>query len=293
MTIREALNEGIRQLSRPCPGALIQTPGLDASLFMACTLAVRREELIIRENEQINENDRIKFANLIKRRINGECTAYILGKKEFYGLEFTVNPAVLVPRPETETLVESAIEICKSLQKEITSEISVLDLCTGSGAAAIVLKHEIPEIRVSASDISAEALAVACENSIKLLGKGEGRDDPVNFIKSDLFENINSRFHLIVSNPPYVKSGDIGKLAPEVRQEPLFALNGGKDGLAIIRRIIGESPDHLYQGGYLLMEADPRQMNEIKTLMETNGFRECRIIKDLSGNARVLKGIHY
>lgn len=309
MTIRETLNKGTELLSIPRESSHIDTPALDAALLLAETLHIRREDLIINAGDTVGEKKYTDYTRLLKRRVEGECVAYILGRKEFYGLEFLVNKSVLVPRPETETLVEAAVNILDSIEKlndidaANAEPLKVLDLCTGSGAAAIALKYTRPQTEVWAADISPEALAVAktnCERLITLcvtrnithsvahdVAHNAGKTRSIHFVESDLFCAINDRFHLIMTNPPYVKPEDIKALPPEVQGEPLLALDGGKDGLDIIRRIIKEAPAHLLPKGMLLMEADPRQMSEIKKLLENNHFENIKIHKDLT-NERVI-----
>ena len=304
MTIRETLAEGTRLLKSPSPSSFIDTPALDAALLLAEVLHSSREELIIRGNDPITESDRDAFSRLISKRRNGECVAYILGRREFRGLEFSVNPHVLVPRPDTETLVEAALEYIDSRRRADTPpdheqgehSFSLLDLCTGSGAVAIslasALKNEYPFLRVCASDISPEALETAALNAARLLD-GRLSDDnrnSVRFIHSDIFENIPDKFNIIVSNPPYVPSAEISTLAPEVRREPILALDGGADGLELIRRIISQAPEHLLPGGILLLEAGAGQMQDICLLLETHHFTSIRIHKDLAGRDRVISG---
>jgi release factor glutamine methyltransferase len=314
MTITETLARGTTFLK----ARNIESPGLDAALLLAETLGLSREKLIQRGPEPLPETAGRRFFQLIDRRIAGECTAYILGRKEFRGLDFLVNPAVLVPRPDTETLVEAALRELggrrekfggRSLEGKVKNAdsgapphcryphsspsplpstlFSILDLCTGSGAVAIALKNECPEIEVFASDISSEVLETARLNAARLLGTDP---NPVTFIESDLFDRIPRRFHLITANPPYIGSGDIKNLPPEVRKEPRLALDGGEDGLDIIRAIIRRAPDYLFPGGVLLMEADPRQMPLVVSLLEHQGFQDIQTYRDLSGAERVIGG---
>jgi release factor glutamine methyltransferase len=193
--------------------------------------------------------------------------------------------------------VEAALEILKEKRamsneqgtrnkEQGANPLRALDLCTGSGAVAIALKNEMPELEVWAADISPESLAVARLNWANLLPGKE-----VFFVESDLFNSLQDRhFDLIVSNPPYIASGELKHLAPEIQKEPPLALDGGKDGLDLIRRIVKEAPNKLLPNGALLMEADPRQMNTIATLLKDSGFTKCRTFKDLSGNLRVIGG---
>ena len=311
MTIREALAEASAAgISR-----------LDASLLLAEVLNTTRSSLIAADSRPLTESSLAAFRALVKRRLDGECTAYILGRKEFYDLDFQVNPTVLVPRPDTETLVEAALGELKQLAATPKQQPLVVDLCTGSGAVAIALKHTMPELEVWAADISAEALEVARANAARLLPP-----DSIHLFQGDLFEallppekctrtgermiekmqhgvgqvktaaSINSEgpptpyslLPLIVSNPPYIPSAEIAGLAPEVRGEPLLALDGGGDGLDIIRRIISGAPQFLCPGGVLLLEADPRQMERITALLQQAGFMDIQTRRDLSGKDRVI-----
>jgi len=278
---------GIRSLKMHCPSACIDTPELDAALLLAETLQISREELITRADDETSERDRLKYQDLLDRRRSGECIAYILGRKEFCRLEFTVKAGVLVPRPDTEILLEAALEYINSTAVKDDRVLSVLDLCTGSGALAISLKKERPLLSVTASDISALALETAALNAGRLL-PGLPDESPVNLVHSDLFENLPDRYDIIISNPPYIPSGEIPNLAPEVQLEPLLALDGGGDGLALIRRIIVQAPDHLLPGGVVLLEAAPEQMRQIKDLLANNGFARVRLHKDLAGRERVI-----
>jgi len=301
MLIREALAQGSADLKY----AGIKTPGLDASILLSFVLNKNRTFVIASEKEKINEKNCAVFCSLIERRANGECVAYLTGKKEFMGLEFTVNKSVLVPRPDTETLVEAAIEyIKKNLPRTYTNQHEqinnrVLDLCTGSGAVAISLKHEMPQLDIYATDICSKALKVAKENAEKLLGKNK-----ISFFKGDLFNALPSisasqrlcenslpiKFSLIVSNPPYICSSKIQTLSAEVQNEPLLALDGGHDGLDLIRRLIENASKYLAPNGVLLLEADPNQMEEIKTILAKYSFMSIQLYKDLSGSNRVIGG---
>jgi release factor glutamine methyltransferase len=282
MTIQEALTEGKSRLR----DAGIENPSLDAALLLAFILKTNREMLIMQGTETLSEDAETGFTRLLDRRAAGECTAYILGRKEFRGLDFTVTPDVLVPRPDTETLVEAALAIGNG------QNLAALDLCTGSGAVAIALKHESPSMEVYAADISPKALTIARENARRILGT----DKIIHFLEADLFTPLTvSRFpfpfSLITANPPYIASGEIASLAREVRGEPLLALDGGEDGLGLIRRIITEAPAYLLPGGSLLMEADPRQMALITLILEKKGYRDIRVYQDLSGQDRVITGV--
>jgi release factor glutamine methyltransferase len=299
-TIREALREGTARLKK----AAIDTPLLDASLLLAKALGIDRARLILVDRDTLPEEAGRRFEGFLERRLEGECAAYILGHKEFWGLDFLVNPAVLVPRPDTETLVEAALETIRRLSGGTAAgtpagTLRLLELCTGSGAIAVALKHEVPGLEVWASDISGEALETAKTNAARLLpdpavrGSGEAETGApehggIRFVESDLFARIPGRFHLIVSNPPYVPSGELESLAREVRQEPPLALDGGRDGLGLIRPLIGAAPKHLHPGGALFIEADPRQMTAIAAILEKRGFKGIQTYRDLSGKDRII-----
>lgn len=283
MTIRQALAEGNCALKT----GGIENPALDASLFLAKVLGTERTSLYTNACRTLCETELASFRSLLERRLKGECAAYILGKKEFRALEFLVNQSVLVPRPDTEILVEVALEKLAAGKGR-----KALDLCTGSGAIAVSLKHEMPELEVWAADICPEALQTAKANAACLLGEGS-----IYFFHGDLYKALPAslcpfrhQFHLIVSNPPYIASEKLKNLPIEVQKEPRIALDGGKDGLFIIKNIIAEAKYHLYPQGTLLLEADPWQMKKISALLEQNGFFDIKIFNDLSGRQRVIAG---
>ncbi|MCL2266577.1 MAG: peptide chain release factor N(5)-glutamine methyltransferase [Treponema sp.] len=292
MLIREAIAQGSADLKY----AGIKTPGLDAGLLLSHVLKKDRSFLLCAGSEKLSEKNSAAFCELIEKRCSGICTAYLTGKKEFRGLEFAVNSSVLVPRPDTETLVEAALEICRD-KRGAADEIKVLDLCTGSGAVAAALKHEMPELEVYASDISEEALETAKSNSARLLGENK-----INFFYGDLFGALEPRhsahnapqlkFSLIAANPPYIPSDKIETLSAEVQNEPRIALDGGQSGMEIIKRIINDAPLYLEKNGSLIMEADPDQMETIKSLLNLKGFNNIKIYNDLSGSQRVIGGYY-
>ncbi|MDR2631791.1 MAG: peptide chain release factor N(5)-glutamine methyltransferase [Spirochaetaceae bacterium] len=288
ITAGEALKAGAALLR----SAGIDTPFLDASLLLGEILRLDRAGLILAEGTPLSPETRSLFDQSLKRRLSGECVAWILGRREFRGLDFIVGPQVLVPRPDTETLVEAALEFidlrgAKFPEGGLLAPLSVLEIGTGSGAVAVSLKAERPALMVSASDISPPALDLARSNAQRLLGKADG----VNFISGSLFDGIAGFFDLVLSNPPYVPTALLETLAPEVRREPRIALDGGSDGLDLIRPIIAGAPEHLRPGGMLLLEADPGQMPAIAALLTRQGYRNIRVFQDLSGRDRVIGGI--
>jgi release factor glutamine methyltransferase len=232
------------------------------------------------------------FEKFVARRAAGESCAVIVGHKEFRYLDLFVNENVLVPRPETETLVEAALAFIDASPSPSspsptpysllpTPYLSCLDLCTGSGAIACALKEERPDIRVSASDISLPALSVAKKNAAKY-------NLDIEFIESDLFENISGIYDIIVSNPPYIPCGAMNTLPPEVRREPHLALFAGEDGLVVIKKIIEVAHRHLSAAGSLLLECSPNQIHDIACLLEKNFFHDIKVTKDLGGQDRVI-----
>ncbi|MDR2028270.1 MAG: peptide chain release factor N(5)-glutamine methyltransferase [Treponema sp.] len=299
MTVGEALAEGTALLRT----AGVETARLDASLLLAEILKTGRTGLIRAPEAPVSEESLGLFRQFLGLRQEGLCVAYILGRREFRGLDFTVSPAVLVPRPDTETLVEAAL----SRIDRLPSPALVLDLCTGSGAVAISLKHERPALSVYGSDISAAALRVARLNAERLLrnpakpapppGTGPETVPPVVFIESDLFKNfgegpgIPRAFDLITANPPYVPTGMIETLSREVRREPRISLDGGESGLVIVERLIREARDHIKPGGALLIEAGPGQMARISGILADQGYKGIMRYQDLSGRERVIEGL--
>jgi release factor glutamine methyltransferase len=318
------------------------TAFLDASLLFAHCLSISRTELLSRLpldlDAESNESALEAFEALAGRRRSGESVAAILGEKEFFGRTFLVNDAVLVPRPDTETLVQAALEIGDQLELPggrrssagpRSCGVRVHDACTGSGAVAISIACERPSWQVSASDISEEALSVARQNSIRLLGREiPGRGIPgreIEFERSDLLSaflgsaaktgsgvepgcgaergsgsNPSSStnpdplgkpvFDIITANPPYVPSDETEAMFATGCKEPRLALDGGPDGLALIRRLIPEAKTLLAPGGYLLLESDPFQVAAICAMLTQNGFEDLHVWPDLAGRQRVTGG---
>jgi release factor glutamine methyltransferase len=287
VTIREALRKGAALLR----SAGVESPGLDTALLLGFVLKTTREKLIAHDTAPLDDDAAAEFGRLLDRRSEGECAAYILGSKEFWGLDFAVARDVLVPRPDTEILVEAALAALGPA--ETNRSPALLDLCTGSGAVAVALKHERPFLEVYGTDISPKALAVARENAARLLRPGgpEGANT-VHFLEGDLFEPVPPlRFDLITANPPYVPSAEIPNLSREVRLEPRLALDGGEDGLDLARRILENAPAFLKNGGRILMEADPGQMPPLARILTEKGCRNIRLHRDLAGLDRVIEGV--
>jgi release factor glutamine methyltransferase len=262
----------------------IENARLDAELL--ATLAFRRSrvELYTHFDQPLDEAELANFRQLVQRRLGGEPVAYILGKKEFWSLDLRVDPRVLIPRPDTETLVEQALELLRELGKE-KSSLRVVDIGTGSGALALALKKERPADEVFAVDISQDALALARENA-----KHIGLD--ITFLHGDLVQPLVglAPFDLIVSNPPYIPSRDIDGLSAEVRCEPPLALDGGPDGLVTVRRLTMDVLPCLSPEGALAIEIGAGQAAATMEIMQSAGYRSVGTRRDLAGIERVVFG---
>jgi len=250
----------------------------ETELLFTRVLDCDRISLYLNKDRYLNPDEVDFIVSAFKRRINSEPLQYILGKTEFMGLDFKVNEAVLIPRPETERLVEKAIEYAKQNKTG-----RVLDLGTGSGCIAVSLAKYAPELKIDASDISPEALVIAKENAA---AHGAG----INFVVSDLFSALEYKeYGLIVSNPPYIASAQIRELQPELSFEPVLALDGGADGLDFYRRIIRQAPDYLRKNGLLIMEIGLGQRKGLEKIFADSGkFEITEIVKDYNNLDRVV-----
>jgi release factor glutamine methyltransferase len=264
-----ALHEGAIGLS---PGA---TARRDAELLLLHIAGISRAELLTHPQRELTFRQQEHYQAAIARRARHEPVQYITGVQEFYGRNFIVNRAVLIPRPETEHLVETALAVRPEPKR-------ILDIGTGSGILAITLALELPNATVTATDISAAALAVARQNARSL-----GAKDRLRFVASDLFAALgNERFDCIVANPPYVATDEV--LEPQVRDyEPVTALYAGEDGLAVYRRLIPQAFEHLEPGGHLLVEIGHGQRDAVAGLLRASNFDSIRFIDDLQGIPRV------
>lgn len=253
----------------------------EAELVLTHVLNCDRVSLYLNKDISLDREKSALLSSILKRRILGEPVQYILGKTEFMGLEFKVDNRVLIPRPETEILVETAI--VKLRQMGIVSP-KILDLGTGSGCIAVAIAKSLPQANVWASDISITALQLAKENAC--LNNVE-----VKFIQSDLFDALelsNEKFDLIISNPPYVKTGEFCSLAKEIFFEPALALRAGIDGLDFYRRIITRAADYLMDNDLLIFEVGINQAVLVKEMLEKENFNELTIIKDYNNIERVV-----
>lgn len=262
----------------------IENPRLDAELLVAHALEIDRMRVILDGARPLEGAELDKLRGLVKRRRAYEPIAYLRGTREFYGLQFRVDKRVLVPRPDTETLVDVAL----ARSSHVSMCMRQLDLCTGSGCVAIAMAKQRPTAQVVATDISADALTVARDNALRLGAYN------VAFAQGDLFEPVIEarRFDVITANPPYIASADIAGLMPDVREhEPKLALDGGADGLDLVRRIVEAAPNHLEPGGVLALEIDSKEAADTAELLGKAGFSDVRIARDLAKLERVVSGV--
>ena len=278
MTIREVLTNIRKQLQK----AGIEDFEYESWAFLDWKLHIDRAEFYMNPNGEVKEELLEELESVLKQREQRVPLQYLMGECEFMGYDFYVDEQVLIPRQDTECLVELAVE---SIRKELT-KVRVLDLCTGSGCIGISVAKICPDIEVTLADISDGALSVAKKNAQNL-----GAD--VTLIKGNLFENIEGRFDYILSNPPYIPSEVIEGLMPEVKEhEPRLALDGEADGLSFYRRIINAAPDYLNSDGRIYFEIGAEQGEDLTRLMNERGFCEVKVHKDLAGLDRIVTGIY-
>ena len=273
MTLRELLIQGINKLKN----SNINNPQLILEIFLSNILSKPKEWIIANPDFKLKNPEIIeKFNEYIQRKKDGEPVEYIVGKKEFYSINLKVNKNVLIPRPETEILVEKAIKIIKKNKLK-----KIIDIGTGSGAIAIAIKKEVSEIEIFATDVSLKALKIAKENC---------KNFNINLICCDLFNGINGKFDLIISNPPYIKTRDLELLPNEVKKyEPLQALDGGEDGLKFYKKIIIEGKSHLNKNGYIVFEIGYISVvKKLEKMFADNNFCDIKIFKDYSNFPRVI-----
>lgn len=275
MTYREVYEKGERALA----DAGIEEADLDARLLLEYVCGTSRSDLLAHGDREVAPEEQRLYEQLTAGRRERIPLQHLTGLQDFMGLEFIVNEHVLIPRQDTEILVEEVL-------KNLHDGMRVLDMCTGSGCILISLLHYSNDCTGVGADISIEALQVAEKNKIKLLETGGAV-----FLQSDLFENVEGLFDVIVSNPPYIPGNEIETLMPEVRDhEPRLALDGAGDGLFFYRRIVAESTGYLSGGGMLFFEIGYDQAEAVSRLMEEAGFLEINIVKDYAGLDRVVYG---
>ena len=276
LTIKELLLLGEKTLK----DAGVADHEISAGALLGFVTDMDKKELFLNRDLDVSDALIYTYFSLISRRAVGEPLQYITGEQYFMGHRFAVNPSVLIPRPETEILAEKAIDYLRSTCGAKT----VLDLCTGSGALAVSIALACPDTEVTASDVSAEALATAKQNAKEL-----GVSDRVGFVKSDLFDACDSKYDLIVTNPPYIRTGDLAGLAREIADhEPVSALDGGADGLGFYRRIAADAPARMNPGARVMSEIGAGQAGDAAAIFTEAGFSGIEILRDYNGLDRVL-----
>ncbi len=277
MTIKEILNKGTIMLKND----KIENPKQKARLLLQHVLKMTREQIILYDEKKISKIEEQEYISNINKLIKGKPLQQITKKQEFMKMNFYINEDVLIPRPDTEVLVEEVIKIAKTKRKPV-----VLDLCTGSGAVAISIAKYVENVEIYATDISEKALKVAQKNA-----KNNDVLDKIKFIQSDLFTNIdtNLKFDIIVSNPPYIKTEIINTLNKDVQNEPVIALDGGKDGLKYYRKIIKQAYEYMKYNSELCLEIGYDQKTDVIEIIEyQKKFTNIYCKKDLYSNDRVI-----
>ena len=279
MTVADAVKEAAARLAQ---GPHAERSRLDAEALLLYLLGANRAWLMANGDDEIGAESASRYAELVKRRYRGEPIQYITGETEFYGLPFHVTPHVLIPRPETEHLVEQAIALAREL-----AEPRIVDVGAGSGAIAVALAVHLADARITTIDVSADALAVARENAAR-----NAVSEQVRFFQGDLLDPVaGEQFDLVVSNPPYVAEKDRESLSVEVREhEPAQALFAGQDGLDVYRRLIPAGYVALAPGGTMLLEIGYGQAEGVRALLAGSGFKGIYFVPDLQGIARVVCG---
>ena len=284
MKIKEVIEKYVKRLGEK----KIEDTNLKVKMLLMRILNVSKAYFVVYSDEEFPEEKLENLETMIKRLENNEPIQYILINQEFYGLDFYVDENVLIPQPDTEILVEECIKIGENIKKdfqnyctEVTEPLKILDLCTGSGAIGISLRKNIEKSKVVVSDICEKALEIAKKNAIQ--NKVE-----ITVIQSDLFENINEKFHIIVSNPPYIESKTIEFLSEEVKKEPHLALDGGEDGLKFYKEIAKKAKEYLEENGYLALEIGYNQRISVEKILKENGYKNIYSKKDFGGNDRIV-----
>lgn len=274
MTIKQAITKGMIMLK----SNNVESPKLKARLLLQYVLDKPRQYIIVYDNKEIDKQQQWQYFVNIEKLTKGIPLQHITHRQEFMKIDFFVDENVLIPRPDTEILVEEVIKIAQKYNSP-----RILDLCTGSGAIAISLKKFVPNADITAVDISEKALEIAQKNAEKLEAK-------INFVKSNLFDKLdNKKFDIIVSNPPYIRKDEIKKLSEEVQKEPKIALDGGEDGLDFYRIIAEQAINYLKTGSFLCFEIGYNQKNDvIKIIEDEQNYKNTYCKKDLYGNDRII-----
>jgi release factor glutamine methyltransferase len=279
MRLRECLEQGAARLGAgPHPDRARR----DAEALLLHVTGKNRAWMLAHESDDFGGCVAIQYASLLERRLAGEPIQYITGEAEFYGLPFRVTPDVLIPRPETEHLVETVIALCRGMERP-----RIVDVGTGSGAIAVGLAHELPQAQVTATDLSDAAIEIAQENAAR-----NGLAGRIRLVQGDLLGPFaGQQFDVVASNPPYVSTADRATLAIEVREhEPAMALFAGADGMTMYRRLIPQAAAVLVTGGHIVLEIGYDQKQAIGNLLAESGYQEVEFVPDLQGIARVAIG---
>lgn len=280
MTYRECYEQGCRTLQ----AAGIEEAALDARLLLEAVCGTNRNDLLVHGEQPVAPEAEEKYLNWIRQRAEHIPLQQLTGEQDFMGLTFAVNEHVLIPRQDTEILVEEVL-------KELHDGMRILDMCTGSGCILLSLLHYSNDCEGLGVDLSAEALEVAGRNVLKVLTPEKA--EHAHFLQSDLFEKVEGKFEIIVSNPPYIASAEVDRLMPEVRDhEPRMALDGTEDGLEFYRRIIAEAGQYLVSSGMLFFEIGYDQGQAVSELMREHGYREVQVVQDYAGLDRVVYGTY-
>lgn len=276
------LLEVLRGTERYLADRGVESPRLNAEHLLAHALGLKRMELYLQFDRPLTEAERAPLRDLVKRRGTREPLQHVLGTAEFHGRTFTCDKRALVPRPETEQLVELALGMTKD-----NPAATLLDIGTGSGVIALTLALELPSAVLHATDLSSDALALAAENAAR-----HALTDRIVFHQADLLPPGDVRFDLIIANLPYIPAEDIASLSPEVRHDPSSALDGGADGLDLIRRLIDTAPGRLAPGGALLLEIGLGQADAVNALLSARKFRDISVRPDYQNIPRFAVGFH-
>jgi release factor glutamine methyltransferase len=276
------LLEVLRGTERYLADRGVENPRLNAEHLLAHALGLKRMELYLQFDRPLTESERAPLRDLVKRRGAREPLQHVLGTAEFHGRTFACDKRALVPRPETEQLVELALEMAKD-----KTAATILDIGTGSGVIALTIALELPSATLHATDLSPDALALAAENAAR-----HALTDRIVFHQADLLPPDDARFDLIIANLPYIPAEEIASLSPEVRHDPASALDGGADGLDLIRRLIDTAPDRLAPGGALLLEIGLGQADAVNALLSARKFRDISVRPDYQNIPRFAVGFH-
>ena len=277
MKIEELLREGKKVLEKNN----IEEASIISRSLLQYVLKIDRNKLVINKDEEVENNKENEYIGYIKEVAAGKPVQYITNKQDFMGLSFFVDENVLIPQPDTEILVEEAIKYAN----QIKENVEILDMCTGSGCIGVALAKHVKNAKVTLVDISTKALEVAKKNA-----KENEVKEKVNFIQSDMFENIKSKFDVIVSNPPYIKTKVINELDLQVQNEPHLALDGGENGLKFYEILINEAPKYLKENGKIFLEIGYDQKKEVEELARNSKlYKEIETVKDLANNDRVIE----